>query len=404
MTMAATSTSSMAFLPSTSSLAREPVNCWMVTPNKSNFRKKAIPVVHPHAHPQNNEEHADIVKPAQNMNCGNGTMLLPKRRTIEPPPFRDLLLSKMSWVVAASKSKWTRPYDNIRQSKITLDPCGGKMVQGGLVFRQSFLIRSYEIGTDSRATIETIMNYLQETKLNHFRAVGLLDQGFGSTPEMTKRNLVWVLRKMHVVVDDYPRWNDAIEVDTWIFPLGRDGQRQEWFIRDLKTRKPIAKATSVFVLMDKETRRLPKFLEIMRRESEAHAMKGDPIVPVENTKLRRLDAERADHVRTGLAPRWRDLDVNRHVNNTKFINWIVEVIPQSILESHELHDVNIEFRRECGKDSSLRSLSTEVRDDLGDGEAKEGIEFDHLLLLEDGSEIARARTKWRPRHSGIATD
>lgn len=95
------------------------------------------------------------------MNIDNGTMLLPKRKTTEPPPFWDIFLSNMNRVFAASKSKWIRPYDKIRQSDITLDPFGGNMTQGELIFRQRFWIRSYEIGTDSRATAEAIMNYLQ---------------------------------------------------------------------------------------------------------------------------------------------------------------------------------------------------------------------------------------------------
>lgn len=45
----------------------------------------------------------------------------------------------------------------------------------------------------------------------------------------------------------------------------------------------------------------------------------------------------------------------------------------------------------------LQSLSTLVRDGHGHSEVNGGIEFDHLLLLENGMEIARARTKWRPR-------
>lgn len=67
------------------------------------------------------------------------------------------------------------------------------------------------------------------------------------------------------------------------------------------------------------------------------------------------------------------------------------------MENYELHSVNLEFRRECQRDSSLQSLSTLVRDGPGHSEASGGIEFDHLLLLENGLEIARARTKWRPR-------
>ena len=40
----------------------------------------------------------------------------------------------------------------------------GKIVQDGMVFRQNFSIRSYEIGADRTASIETLMNHLQVRK------------------------------------------------------------------------------------------------------------------------------------------------------------------------------------------------------------------------------------------------
>lgn len=47
---------------------------------------------------------------------------------------------------------------------------------------------------------------IQETALNHVKTAGLLGDGFGSTPEMCKKNLIWVVAKMQVVVDRYPTW------------------------------------------------------------------------------------------------------------------------------------------------------------------------------------------------------
>lgn len=46
----------------------------------------------------------------------------------------------------------------------------------------------------------------QESALNHVKSAGLMGDGFGSTPEMAKRNLFWVVTKMHVIVDRYPTW------------------------------------------------------------------------------------------------------------------------------------------------------------------------------------------------------
>lgn len=47
---------------------------------------------------------------------------------------------------------------------------------------------------------------LQETALNHVKSAGLLNDGFGCTPEMYKRNLIWVVAKMQVLMNRYPTW------------------------------------------------------------------------------------------------------------------------------------------------------------------------------------------------------
>ncbi|MFS7927787.1 putative oleoyl-[acyl-carrier-protein] hydrolase [Helianthus anomalus] len=89
-----------------------------------------------------------------------------------------------------------------------MDPFGlGRIVQDGHVFRQNFSIRSYEIAANRTASIETLMNHLQviKTALSHVKFAGLGD-GFGSTPEMCKGNLFWVVTKMKVIVDRYPTW------------------------------------------------------------------------------------------------------------------------------------------------------------------------------------------------------
>ncbi|KAK4487702.1 hypothetical protein RD792_005637 [Penstemon davidsonii] len=110
-----------------------------------------------------------------------------------------------------------------------VDPFGpGRIVQDGLVFRQNFSIRSYEVGADRTASVETVMNHFQETSLNHVKDIGLFGDGFGCTPEMCKKNLIWVITKMQVVVDRYPMWGDVVQVDTWVAASGKNGMRRDW--------------------------------------------------------------------------------------------------------------------------------------------------------------------------------
>ncbi|KAJ6810554.1 palmitoyl-acyl carrier protein thioesterase, chloroplastic-like [Iris pallida] len=312
-------------------------------------------------------------------------------------PDWSVLLAAITTIFLAAEKQWTLMDWKPRRPDMLADAFGlGKIIENGLVYRQNFSIRSYEIGADQTASIETLMNHLQETALNHVKCAGLLGNGFGSTPEMSKKNLIWVVTKMQVLVEHYPSWGDIIEVDTWAAASGKNGMRRDWHVRDSQTGQTIMRASSNWVMMNKNTRRLSKFPEEVRAELEPYFMDRVPVIDDDNRKLPKLDDDTADHVRKGLTPRWSDLDVNQHVNNVKYIGWILESAPISILESHELASMTLEYRRECGRDSVLQSL-TSVSNDCTDGSAELPIECQHLLRLEGGPEIVKGQTEWRPK-------
>lgn len=328
-------------------------------------------------------------------------MLSPPPRTfINQLPDWSMLLAAITTIFLAAEKQWMMLDWKPRRSDMLIDPFGlGKIVQDGLVFRQNFSIRSYEIGADRTASIETLMNHLQETALNHVRTAGLLGDGFGSTPEMSIRNLIWVVTRMQVVVDRYPTWGDVVQVDTWVCASGKNGMRRDWIIRDCKTGETLTRASSVWVMMNKQTRRLSKIPDAVRAEIEPYFMDSSPIVDEDGRKLPKLDDSTADYIRTGLTPRWSDLDVNQHVNNVKYIGWILESAPLPILESHELSSMTLEYRRECGRDSVLQSLTAVCGTGVGNLLDCGNVECQHLLRLEEGAEIVKGRTEWRPKYA-----
>ncbi|KAF7152762.1 hypothetical protein RHSIM_Rhsim01G0090800 [Rhododendron simsii] len=319
----------------------------------------------------------------------------PQRTFINQLPDWSMLLAAITTIFLAAEKQWTMLDWKPRRPDMLVDPFG--LLQDGLVFRQNFSIRSYEIGADRTASIETLMNHLQETALNHVKSVGLLGDGFGSTPEMCKRNLIWVVNKMQVVVDRYPTWGDAVQVDTWVAPSGKNGVRRDWLVRDWKTGDILIRASSVWVMMNKETRKISKLPTEVREEIGSYFVDSPPLVDEESRKSPKLDESTADYIRTGLTPRWGDLDVNQHVNNVKYIGWILESAPLPILESHELSCITLEYRRECRRGSVVQSLTAVSGGSVGGLVDSGHVECQHLLRLEDGGDIVKARTEWRPK-------
>lgn len=326
------------------------------------------------------------------------------RTFINQLPDWSMLLAAITTIFLAAEKQWMMlEWKTKRPDMLSdLDPFGlGRIVQDGLVFRQNFSIRSYEIGADRTASIETLMNHLQETALNHVKTAGLLGDGFGSTPEMSKKNLFWVVTKMHLMVDRYPTWGDIVQVDTWVASSGKNGMRRDWLLRDYKTGEILTRASSNWVMMNKETRKLSKIPDEVRAEIEHYFVDAPPVVEDDNIKLPKLEETNADYVRTGLTPRWSDLDVNQHVNNVKYIGWILESAPKQVVEKYELASMTLEYRRECRKDSELKSL-TSVLGNAGDNIGianSDHVGCQHVLLFQGGNgEIVKGRTKWRPKY------
>lgn len=281
----------------------------------------------------------------------------------------------------------------------------GKFAEGRLVYRQQFVVRSYEIGPDRTATMETLMNLLQETALNHVMCSGLAGDGFGATRQMSLRKLIWVVTRINIQVDEYSRWGDVVEIDTWVASSGKNGMRRDWIIRDRNTKNMIARATSNWVMMNRETRRLSKIPDEVRQEVLPFYLDRSIIAAATGggRKIEKLTDSTAEHIRSGLAPRWSDMDVNQHVNNVKYIGWILESVPLDVLEDYHLTSITLDYRRECRQSQLLESLTSMTTSSSAPAEPPltsslcgSDLYSTHLIRQQDDrAEIVRACAEWR---------
>ncbi|KVI12263.1 Acyl-ACP thioesterase [Cynara cardunculus var. scolymus] len=234
----------------------------------------------------------------------------------------------------------------------------GSLTEDGLSYKERFIVRCYEVGVNKTATVETIANLLQEVGGNHAQSVGFSTDGFATTTTMRKLHLIWVTARMHIEIYRYPAWI---------------GTRRDWILKDYANGEVIGRATSKWVMMNEDTRRLQKVSDDVRDEYLIFCPKT----------LR------------------ADLDMNKHVNNVTYIGWVLESIPQEIIDSHELQAITLDYRRECQHDDIVDSLTTpEPLNDSSNGSADgENLsKFLHLLRSSgDGLEINRGRTEWRKK-------
>ncbi|XP_071718077.1 oleoyl-acyl carrier protein thioesterase, chloroplastic-like [Rutidosis leptorrhynchoides] len=288
----------------------------------------------------------------------------------------------------------------------------GSLTEDGLCYKERFVIRCYEVGINKTATVETIANLLQEVGGNHGLCVGYSTDGFATTTTMRKLHLIWVTSRMHIEIHKYPAWSDVVEIETWYQSEGKIGFRRDWIIKDLANGDVIGRATSKWVMMNSDTRRLQKVNDDVRDDYFIFSPKTTRLAFTEENnnsqkKIAKID-DPAEYSTLRLVPRRADLDMNKHVNNVTYIGWVLESIPQEVIDTHELQSITLDYRRECQHNDVVDSL-TSSKSFISKHEGSNGYaasekdeqdltQFLHLLRsASEGLELNRGRTEWRKK-------
>ncbi len=239
-----------------------------------------------------------------------------------------------------------------------------------------FTVRTYECGADGHATLPTICNYLQEAASVNAEDLGFSKSDFDSAGE----NISWVLTKLVVKMDRYPKWEDDVTVET--FPRGgrkivawRDfelkdasGERlgvasSEWMLINLATRKVVAIPEAVFSAAD---------------PNDAPLLGEAPF-----SRFRFPDGGASAAL--SFRAQKSHIDLNGHVNNVHYVEWMLEPCDSACPKAAE-----IVFRSET-------LAGDEVRVEC----AAEGPRTFHRVFALDGSDHIVAWTEGKLGSSGI---
>ena len=307
-------------------------------------------------------------------------------------------------------------YDTSAASKPPLDIPhwhSRALVREGRVFTETFPVRFDECGPNKRSTMRTVASMIQECACNH--AQGLWGRAQSMPADMNKANLAWVCTRLHIDVIQYPGWGDQVEVKTWFEAQGKIAARRDWEMTDVtdKTGKHrvIAKATSSWIAFNLETRKLARIPQTVLTEFEEQALKDAPVMgrDYEIEKLPDVRGMRGATLPESHSVRRTDLDMNGHVNNVVYTEWLLESVPDSFWEKYDLKEIILEFRNECHDGDNVDAICS--RECGAEGvlncEEKPGeAQLVHMLLKRGfgmspkEAEVVRARSVWRVKGYG----
>lgn len=195
-------------------------------------------------------------------------------------------------------------------------------------FTRQYLINSFLVNPQKRLGIYALLNILQDAAWIHATELG---HGYEST--LAEKN-AWVLTRQKVIMDSWPAWGEEITVKTWVRPLHGPFALRDFEI--LKGDVVIGSSSTSWVLMNLETR--TAVTGDMRTLS--FTARTDYKLPYDAGKVLITDALEP---RATFEVRNSDLDMNEHVNNTRYVQWLLDSIPREWHKRFNLLSYEVNF-------------------------------------------------------------
>ena len=205
------------------------------------------------------------------------------------------------------------------------------------IFEQEFYIDDLVTDCFGRLKSSCVLYFVQEMAGQHFNRMAL-----DPTPE--NKGLMWVIIRHRLQVTRLPHKGETIRLETWPMPTTRVAYPRSVVAYDEQGQE-LFRSISLWVLMDRNTRAmvLPGKSGILvpgiLRGNELPSPNSLAPVVCSASARRRVC--------------FSDLDVNDHMNNCRYLEWIGDLLPAAFHQEHTMKDVTMCYLGEAREGDEL---------------------------------------------------
>lgn len=216
-------------------------------------------------------------------------------------------------------------------------------------YSETFRIRGTECDIYSRWRLDAMFLNMQEVGEMHASQLGV---GY---PAMLARGLFFALTRVHVSVFKAPVAGQTITHTTWPGATNRFFcPRYHAFYAEDGTL--LAAAGALWVMLDMEKRTIVSPLKVELNFPDNSDIPSPISLPS------RMPVLSADAVHITRTPVYSEFDVNRHINNTKYIAWLCDSIGKDTLKDAYIGDFVAGYEKEIREEKPL-DLAISINDD-----------------------------------------
>jgi acyl-ACP thioesterase len=215
------------------------------------------------------------------------------------------------------------------------------MPEKDLILTSGFNVTSADTDIAARIRLGALVNFLIQSAIQSADALGF---GF---EHLTRQKLFWVLSSLTIHIDRPLMWYENVEVETWPKDIYKLLYIRDFLIRD-KEKEIIGRATSGWFAIDFEKHRPHK---IEGDHSELfHLLRERVALPHLPEKLSPLH----EGIPAEIKSSYFDIDLNQHVTSTRYIDWMMDLIPLGFLRSHYPKSLTMNYLKETSPGETIR--------------------------------------------------
>lgn len=218
-----------------------------------------------------------------------------------------------------------------------------EVTMSGLRFKEKQTLRYYMCDRNHTLTMPMLVNLLLDTSGKQSHELGLGDD------VMNEMGYSWIILQYEFHIERMPQFKETIEIETFAEEYNKLFCYRNFIVRD-EDGNELVKVETTFALIDREKRKMARLPQDVLDPYEATFNKRLKRTPKPHGVNHETAQSKTYHVR------YFDIDTNQHVNNSQYLNWVLDSLGSEFLTSHHLTYGNIKFEKEVHEGQTVESL------------------------------------------------
>ena len=224
-----------------------------------------------------------------------------------------------------------------------------------MIYRKQFTLSDLHTDCFLRLKPSVLLYFAQEVAADHAALLGT------DWNTLRQKNLFWAIIRHNVQISRLPVSGETITVETWPLPATRVAYPRATIAYDTEG-KELFRTMALWVLMDTQSRAMilpgKSGVDVPGITRGLEANTPGSILPADLTNC-------AEHTVS-----YTQLDRNGHMNNTRYMDWVDELLPSNFHQNHPVKDFTVCYLSEATENQKL-SVNWELSED-------------HVLAVEIG--------------------